>query len=165
MATQRENWREDVVGRANVEDTPELLAYYDQLDGIHAGALWTVANKIEPWQPQSQSVPVVWRGIFSPVPDIRAAVSNKCWRRRGQAIEMCMCNDFVTREVIFQHCAMTIDAATERTHPQRALILYRRVQDCHPCRAKYRKIIRARSRANGHAPAASVACRHRSIAT
>jgi len=61
MSTGRENHREDVVGRANVEDTPELLAYYDQLDGFNAGALWTVANKIEPWQPKSQSVPVVWR--------------------------------------------------------------------------------------------------------
>ncbi len=61
MARQHENHREDVVGRANVEDTPELLAYYDELDQHHAGALWTVANKIEPWQPVSQSVPVVWR--------------------------------------------------------------------------------------------------------
>ncbi|MDE9528436.1 NADPH dehydrogenase, partial [Xenorhabdus bovienii] len=25
------------------------------------GALWTVANKIEPWQPESASVPVLWR--------------------------------------------------------------------------------------------------------
>ena len=61
MARQHENHREDVAGRANVEDTPELLAYYDELDQHHAGALWTVANKIEPWQPASQSVPVVWR--------------------------------------------------------------------------------------------------------
>jgi len=57
----RANHREDVVGRANVEDTPELLAYYDELDKHHTAALWTVANKIEPWQPQSSSVPVVWR--------------------------------------------------------------------------------------------------------
>ena len=61
MSSKRENWREDVAGRANVEDTPELLAYYDQLEGFNAGALWTVANKIEPWEPKSQSVPVVWR--------------------------------------------------------------------------------------------------------
>ncbi|MFN4192859.1 MAG: fumarylacetoacetate hydrolase family protein [Tabrizicola sp.] len=61
MATQRGNHREDVVGRANVEDTPELLANYDQLEGFNAGALWTVANKIEPWAPKSRSVPVVWR--------------------------------------------------------------------------------------------------------
>ena len=57
----RENFREDVAGRANVEDTPELLAYYDELDRLETGALWTVANKIEPWQPKSTSVPVLWR--------------------------------------------------------------------------------------------------------
>jgi hypothetical protein len=28
---------EDVAGRANVEDTPELLAYYDQLEQLEAG--------------------------------------------------------------------------------------------------------------------------------
>lgn len=60
-ATRRPNYREDVVGRANVEDTPELLDYYDQLDELKTGALWTVANKIEPWFPQSESVPVLWR--------------------------------------------------------------------------------------------------------
>lgn len=53
--------REDVIGRANVEDTPELEAYYKELEQFEAGALWTVANKIEPWQPKSQSVPVLWR--------------------------------------------------------------------------------------------------------
>ena len=41
--------REDVVGRANVEDTPELKAYYKDLEKYETGALWTVANKIEPW--------------------------------------------------------------------------------------------------------------------
>lgn len=61
MAKARENHREDVAGRANVEDTPELLAYYDELERFSAGALWTVANKIEPWEPKSQSVPVLWR--------------------------------------------------------------------------------------------------------
>src|SRR6267154_2350384 len=57
----RENFREDTAGRANVEDTPELLAYYDELDRLETGALWTVANKIEPWQPKSASVPILWR--------------------------------------------------------------------------------------------------------
>jgi gentisate 1,2-dioxygenase len=56
-----ESDRENVAGRANVEDTPELLAYYDELENLDAGALWTVANKIEPWQPKSSSVPVIWR--------------------------------------------------------------------------------------------------------
>jgi gentisate 1,2-dioxygenase len=53
--------RENTIGRANVEDTPELKAYYKDLEKHEAAALWTVANKIEPWQPQSASVPVLWR--------------------------------------------------------------------------------------------------------
>ena len=53
--------REDVIGRANVEDTPELQAYYKDLARYETAALWTVANKIEPWQPKSTSVPVLWR--------------------------------------------------------------------------------------------------------
>jgi gentisate 1,2-dioxygenase len=57
----RENYREDVAGRANVADTPELLKYYDELETLQTAALWTVANKIEPWQPNSSSVPVLWR--------------------------------------------------------------------------------------------------------
>ncbi len=36
--------RENVVGRANVEDTPELEAYYRELEGEALGALWNVAN-------------------------------------------------------------------------------------------------------------------------
>lgn len=56
-----DSFKEDVVGRANVEDTPELLAYYRDLEKFETGALWTVANKIEPWEPVSQSVPVIWR--------------------------------------------------------------------------------------------------------
>lgn len=62
MATQSyDDYREDVIGRSNVTDTAELRDYYRELEQFHAGALWTVANKIEPWQPQSASVPVVWR--------------------------------------------------------------------------------------------------------
>lgn len=53
--------REEVVGRANVEDTPELVAYYKDLERFETGALWTVANQIEPWQPKSLSKPVLWR--------------------------------------------------------------------------------------------------------
>ena len=36
MSRKPENHREDVIGRANVEDTPELLAYYEELDRHHA---------------------------------------------------------------------------------------------------------------------------------
>src|SRR6201995_4865254 len=62
MATgRRKTHRKNVAGRANVEDTPDLLAYYDELEGLDAGALWTVANKIEPWEPKSSAVPVLWR--------------------------------------------------------------------------------------------------------
>jgi gentisate 1,2-dioxygenase len=61
MRVSRENYREDVAGRANVEDTPELNAYYDALEAKNMGALWTVANKIEPWFPRPSSVPAIWR--------------------------------------------------------------------------------------------------------
>lgn len=54
-------YREDTAGRANVADSPERIAYYQALAGLETGALWTVANKIEPWAPRSASVPVVWR--------------------------------------------------------------------------------------------------------
>ena len=53
--------RENVIGRANVEDTPELEAYYRELEAGELGALWNVVNDIEPWQPQPKSVPVLWK--------------------------------------------------------------------------------------------------------
>ena len=53
--------RENVIGRANVEDTPELEAYYRELEGEALGALWNVANEIEPWHPQPRSVPTLWK--------------------------------------------------------------------------------------------------------
>jgi gentisate 1,2-dioxygenase len=52
--------RENVIGRANVEDTPELEAYYRALEGEELGALWNVANEIEPWYPRPKSVPTLW---------------------------------------------------------------------------------------------------------
>ncbi len=52
--------REDVVGRANVEDTPELDRYYQELGRQESYALWTVANSIEPWQPQPASQAQLW---------------------------------------------------------------------------------------------------------
>ena len=52
--------RENVIGRANVEDTPALEAYYRALEGEELGALWNVANEIEPWYPQPKSVPTLW---------------------------------------------------------------------------------------------------------
>lgn len=56
-----DQYREEVAGRANVRDTAELRAYYTELERLDTAALWTVANKIEPWQPKSESVPVLWR--------------------------------------------------------------------------------------------------------
>lgn len=53
--------RENVVGRANVEDTPALEAYYGELEAKELGALWNVANEIEPWHPQPKSVPILWK--------------------------------------------------------------------------------------------------------
>ncbi len=52
--------REDIIGRSNVEETQELRDYYQELQKLESGALWTVANEIEPWYPQSRSVPMVW---------------------------------------------------------------------------------------------------------
>ena len=61
MATTHDAYRENVAGRADVADTPELVRYYEELETLKTGALWTVANKIEPWQPKSESLPVLWR--------------------------------------------------------------------------------------------------------
>ena len=61
MTAKHDQYRESIIGRADVADTPELVAYYTQLEKFETGALWTVANKIEPWQPKSASVPVIWR--------------------------------------------------------------------------------------------------------
>src|ERR1700753_4141383 len=41
--------REDVIGRANVEDTPELDRYYQDLGRQESYALWTVAHSLRPW--------------------------------------------------------------------------------------------------------------------
>ena len=54
-------YSDDQIGRARVQDTPELEAYYKELEGLGAGALWTVANDIEPWEPRSSSVPMLWK--------------------------------------------------------------------------------------------------------
>lgn len=52
--------KEDIIGRARVDDTEELKAYYEELADVGAGALWTVANEIEPWYPQPKSIPMHW---------------------------------------------------------------------------------------------------------
>jgi len=54
-------FNDDVIGRARVKTSPELQQYYDELSQLGAGALWTVANDIEPWEPRANSVPMLWR--------------------------------------------------------------------------------------------------------
>lgn len=53
--------KEDIIGRARVDDTTELKEFYEKLDKLDTCALWTVANDIEPWYPQPKSVPMLWR--------------------------------------------------------------------------------------------------------
>ena len=53
--------RENIIGRANVEDTPELEAYYREPRRRGARRAWNVANEIEPWYPQPKSVPTLWK--------------------------------------------------------------------------------------------------------
>ena len=56
-----EELKEYVAGRAHVDDTPELDRYYAELGTRSMGALWTVANAIEPWHPVPSCEPVLWR--------------------------------------------------------------------------------------------------------
>jgi gentisate 1,2-dioxygenase len=58
---QENNQSDDQYGRARVQDSDELIAYYAQLEKLGAGALWTVANDIEPWEPKASSVPMLWK--------------------------------------------------------------------------------------------------------
>jgi gentisate 1,2-dioxygenase len=51
---------DSVLGRARVKDTPELEEYYRELEALSVGALWTVANDIEPWEPKAQSSVMHW---------------------------------------------------------------------------------------------------------
>jgi gentisate 1,2-dioxygenase len=53
--------RDTQIGRARVHDNDELLRYYKELEELEAGALWSVANDIEPWEPYAFSVPTIWR--------------------------------------------------------------------------------------------------------
>ena len=41
MTNRFDQYREDVIGRANVADTPELVDYYRRLSELGTGALWT----------------------------------------------------------------------------------------------------------------------------
>ncbi len=61
METNIYKGKDDVYGRARVQDNEELKAYYGKLAELDTGALWTVANEIEPWEPISNSVPMLWK--------------------------------------------------------------------------------------------------------
>lgn len=50
-----------VYGRARVDENTAFEDYYKRLAALDTGALWTVANEIEPWEPKSNSVPMLWR--------------------------------------------------------------------------------------------------------
>jgi len=48
-------------GRSNVDDSPELEAFYAELANVSSDAFWNRANAIEPWEPQSRYRPTMWR--------------------------------------------------------------------------------------------------------
>ena len=110
----RENYREDIAGRANVEDTPELIAYYDELERLETAALWTVANKIEPWQPKSASVPVLWRyrdlreHVLRSVELVTAALLAACLVKFGLSLQAAAAGVFCA--------ALVVTTATDLTH-------------------------------------------------
>ncbi|MGJ3507873.1 cupin domain-containing protein [Enemella sp. A6] len=51
---------DDILGRARVAESSELNEFYARLEKLGAGALWTVANEIEPWEPAPKSIPMHW---------------------------------------------------------------------------------------------------------
>lgn len=59
--TNQTDDRDNLMGRARVENDAALTAYYKDLDKYDTGALWTVANDIEPWEPKALSEPTIWR--------------------------------------------------------------------------------------------------------
>ncbi|MDA5193276.1 cupin domain-containing protein [Govanella unica] len=48
-------------GRSRVTDTPDLHAYYRELEAVSATAFWKRANEIEPWEPITRYSPTLWR--------------------------------------------------------------------------------------------------------
>lgn len=48
-----QNFDDSALGRARVVDNSELTRYYSDIEKIGFGALWKVANDIEPWEPHS----------------------------------------------------------------------------------------------------------------
>ena len=53
--------RDQQLGRSNVEDTPELEAFYRELARVNSDAFWNRANAIEPWEPETRYRPTLWK--------------------------------------------------------------------------------------------------------
>ena len=53
--------RDERIGHAIVKGNADLEAYYADLETQDTGALWTVANEIEPWEPVASLAPMIWR--------------------------------------------------------------------------------------------------------
>lgn len=51
---------DSVYGRSRVAESDELKAYYQEVQDLGTKAFWTVANKIEPWEPRTLSAPMLW---------------------------------------------------------------------------------------------------------
>ncbi|MGH3327905.1 MAG: cupin domain-containing protein, partial [Streptomycetales bacterium] len=43
------------------QDSPELLAFYDEIDGYHLQPLWTQTGDLMPFHPRPDAVPWLWR--------------------------------------------------------------------------------------------------------
>ena len=84
--------RDDQLGRARVRDNARLSAYYEELDGFNTGALWTVANDIEPWEPTPASDAVIWR--FADLrPKVLAALDLVSPEEAGEGWSICATRD------------------------------------------------------------------------
>ena len=55
-----DKFSDEVLGRARVKNNEKLASFYDDLKNYSTGALWEVANDIEPWEPAAPSVPYHW---------------------------------------------------------------------------------------------------------
>ncbi|MEA2639217.1 MAG: gentisate 1,2-dioxygenase, partial [Chloroflexota bacterium] len=45
----------------HVEDSPELQAFYEDLETMSTGALWTALASMMPDQPTPKAVPFLWQ--------------------------------------------------------------------------------------------------------
>jgi gentisate 1,2-dioxygenase len=99
------NYSDDQYGRARVQDSEELKAYYKTLESLGAGALWTVANDIEPWEPRSTSVPMLWK-----YDDLRELVLKS--------------SELVTPEASRKTCCLFNQRKTQRSGCRCGLVVY-----------------------------------------